>query len=50
MHFFSLDVETANADRSSIYSIWFVGFRDRMPVREWYSLIVGQRTLHNPKD
>lgn len=43
MHFFALDVETANADRSSICSIGFVEFRDGVPVREWYSLVDPQQ-------
>lgn len=43
MHFFALDVETANADRSSICSVGIVEFRDGVAVREWYSLIDPQQ-------
>lgn len=43
MHFFALDVETANADRSSICSIGFVEFKDGVVVREWYGLVDPQQ-------
>jgi DNA polymerase III subunit epsilon len=39
MRFLAIDVETANADRSSICAIGAVLFEDGAPVREWYSLV-----------
>lgn len=39
MRFVAVDVETANADQSSICAIGAVEFIDLQPAREWYSLI-----------
>lgn len=39
MRFIAIDVETANADRSSICAIGAVIFENGHPSREWYSLV-----------
>jgi len=39
MRFIAIDVETANADRSSICAIGAVLFEDAQPSSEWYSLV-----------
>jgi len=39
MRFLAIDLETANADRSSICAIGAVLFEDGEPAREWYSLV-----------
>jgi DNA polymerase III subunit epsilon len=43
MRFIAIDLETANADRSSICAVGAVQFENGRPIREWYSLV-------NPED
>lgn len=43
MRYIALDVETANADRSSICSIGFAEFSQGQPTCVWYSLINPQQ-------